>query len=228
MVAQPRLSVNRLAEYIMSKGARQRSILKDRKYPDDEFNKGMYHRESSDAISQYIADGAVDPTPLFNKLKSLKQMTTSKVGTARRINSNIDALERFSEMLDKIDLLGATPVLGHNNPPHLKIHNVDVSVRPEIVLRGTAGKGRKCVGAIKLHFSKTWPMNEESAGYVSAIVQEFCGAHLLCGDEIINPTYCQVIDVGSGEVFAGVKATTKRMKDVTAECQNIAALWPSI
>jgi hypothetical protein len=39
---------------------------------------------------------------------------------------------------------------------------------------------------------------------------------------------CCVIDVGSQTVYPGVKATTARMKDVEAICQNIAALWPTI
>ena len=71
-------------------------------------------------------------------------------------------------------------------------------------------------------------MTDESAGYVSAVVQEFCKSCLLKDDEVLSPEYCKVIDVGCAKVFPGVKATTSRMKDVEAECQNIAGLWPTI
>jgi len=131
-------------------------------------------------------------------------------------------------MLDDIDLMGASPSLGSNNAPRLPFHNVQVSVRPEILLKGDGPKGKKCVGAIKFHFSKTRPLGEEAAGYVSAIVQEYCKLHLVDDEEVVHPGYCQVIDVASGNVYPGVKSTTKRMKDVAAECQNIAGLWPSI
>lgn len=228
MLNTPSISVNKLAEYIVSRGARQRQILKDRKYPDDDFNIGMYHREAAEAVSQYLAGGAIDPAPITAKLSVLAQAAPDKIGTARRVNANIDALERFLEMLDDIDLLGATPTLGSNNSPKLPFHNVQISVRPEIILRGVGPKNQKCVGAVKFHFSKTRPMDEEVAGYVSALVQEYSKLHLLDDDEIVHPSYCQVIDVASGKIFAGVKATAKRMKDVAAECQNIAALWPSI
>ncbi|WP_083579079.1 hypothetical protein [Tardibacter chloracetimidivorans] len=227
-LSQAEITVNKLAEYMVARSARQRTLLKERKYPNPDFNIGMYHREASEAVSLYIANGAIDSAPLQQKLQILEQMPADKVGTGRRINANIDAIERVSEMLDDIDLQGADPRLGEHAPPKLTYHNVTVSVRPEIILRGTAPKGAKLIGAIKLHFSSTHPHDEESAGYVSAVVQEYCKTHLAEPDEIVNPDYCMVICAGSGQVFPGVKATARRMKDVAAACQNIAGLWPAL
>lgn len=228
MVNNPSISVNKLAEYIVSKAARQRSILTERKYPNPDFNAGIYHREAAEAVQIYIANGAIDQQPLINAQSLLEQITTDKVGTARRISGNIDAIERFMGMLDDIDLMGAEAEMGANSPNKLTFHNVEISVRPEIVLRGDGPKGKKLIGAWKLHFSKTKPLTEDAASYVSAIVQEYCKLHLADGDEVVNPAYCKVIDVASGIVFSGVKSTTARLKDVAAECQNISALWPSI
>jgi hypothetical protein len=228
MVNPASISVNKLGEYIISRGARQRKILHDRKYPDPDFNIGMYHREATEAISTYLADGAIDATPLDRQIAILSQITTEKVGTARRINSNIDALERFSNMLDDVDLFGAGPMLGPHNPPKLTFFNVDISVRPEIILRAEGPKGKRYVGALKLHFSKTHPHTEESAGYVSAVLQEFCRVHIATDEEAVHPNYCMVIDVASGNVYPGVKATAQRLKDIEAECQNIAGLWRTI
>jgi len=226
-VNQPELSVNKLAEYIISKGARQRKLLRDRKYPDPDFQMGMYHREASEAVRKYIADGCIDAVPVENSIAVLKQQTPEKLGTIRRLSANVDAMERFLDMLDDISITG-TPELGAHTAEKITIHGVKISVRPEIVVRGVGPKGRKLVGAIKLHFTKSFPMTDESAGYVSAMVQEFCRVHLLGPDETLYSEYCQVIDIGCGKVFPGVKSTTARMKDVAAECQNIAALWPTI
>ncbi|MGX5803375.1 hypothetical protein ACWGS9_19265 [Bradyrhizobium sp. Arg314] len=189
---------------------------------------GMYHKEASEAVAAYLAAGAVDPSPLDTTLHSLAQLTSDKIGAARRINANIDALERFNTMLDDIDLMGAEPELGAHAPAKLTFHNVEISVRPEIVLRATV-KGKKYIGALKLHFSKSHPHTEESAGFVSAAVNEYCRLHVAgYGVAVVNPSFCQVIDVASGNVFAGVKATKQRLNDIAAECQNIAALWPTI
>ena len=198
MTAHPSISVNKLAEYINSKGARQRKILTDRKHPDPEFSIGMYHREAAETVASYISGGCVDTAAINQQLAILSQMKPDKIGTARRINGNIDALERFSEMLDMINLAGADPSLGSNSPAKLTVHNVRISVRPEIILTGIGPKGKACVGALKFHFSRTHPHDDDSAGYVSAIVQEWCRLHLAQGDEIVHPAYCQVIDVASG------------------------------
>ncbi|HEX3430963.1 MAG TPA: hypothetical protein VHT03_08755 [Rhizomicrobium sp.] len=228
MVSKPNISVNKLAEYIASKAARQRAILAQRKYPDPDFNVGMYHKEAAEAVAKYLADGADDPTPILNQAKGLEQLTPTKVGTARRINANLDALDRFAGMLDKITLCGATPEHGTHNPPKLVYHGVNISVRPEIILRGKGPKGKSYVGALKCHFSSSHPHGAETAGYVSAAVQEYCRQFIATDGEVVNAEYCQVLDIASGTVFPGVKATLQRLKDIEAECMNIAALWASI
>jgi len=131
-------------------------------------------------------------------------------------------------MLDDIDLSDCEPSLGANIGGKLRYHNVEISVRPEILTRHRDKKGRHFIGAIKLHFSTTHPFNEDMAGYVSAVVQEFVKTEHCLDGQIIGPPISFVIDTGSKKVFPGVKSTAKRLKDVAAECQNIAALWPTI
>lgn len=221
----PRISVNKLAEYVVSKGGRQRQILRDQKYPQD--FKGMYYKEATEAISSCIASNLEDMSGIERALRLLEQATPEKVGTQRRINANIDAIETFLTMQDEIDLMGATASLGSNAPPKLKIMNVDVSVRPDVVLRGTGKSGKKLVGAIKLHFPRTFPLHGDASGYVSAVTQEYCKAYLVNDEEVFAP-YCFVIDIGSKTVCPGAKAITNRLKDIQAECKNIVGLWPTI
>lgn len=221
----PSISVNKLAEYIVSRGNRQREILRDRKFPTD--FKGMYYRESSDAIALCLASNLEDLSSLTRARRTLEQKTPEKVGTQRRLNSNIDAIEAFDSLLDSINFHDGVPELAPHQANKIVRHGVEISVRPEIILRGAGKSGNQLIGAIKIHFSKTRPLDIESAGYVSAVVQEYCRNHLAQDEEVYAP-YCSVIDIGSLSVYPGVKSTVKRMKDVEAECRNIAALWVSI
>jgi len=207
---------------------RRKTCKSQRKNPDPDFNPGIFHREAVEAIQKYIADGAVDPTMVENQLAVLNQLTPEKIGTIRRIGSNITRLEQFLEMLDDIDLKGGIPELGGHRPPKLVVRNVKVSVRPEIIVRGVGPKKQKLVGGIKLQMSGSRKFGDDAAGYVSAVIQEFCKQFLVLDDEVVYAPYCQVIDVGNGLVHAGVKSTVQRMKDIEAECQNIYDLWPSI
>lgn len=206
------------------KASRQRAILRDQKFPTD--FKGMYHKEASEAIASCVVSNFENVSVLDRAISVLGQMNPGKIGTQRRINANVNAIERFKTMLDNLDLHAANPTLGENSPRKLMIQNVDISVRPEILLTGQGKNGAKLVGAMKLHFSTTNPLDEGEGGYISAVLQEWSKAYLHDG-ETFGP-YCYVIDVGSSKAHKGTKATTARLKDVEDTCRNIAALWPSI
>src|SRR5262249_18445549 len=92
----PRISVNKLAEYMVSKAARQRQILSDQKFPTD--YKGMYYREASDAVATCLASDLQNVSVLARTRRALEQLTPEKIGTQRRLTSNIDAIEVFESM----------------------------------------------------------------------------------------------------------------------------------
>lgn len=221
----PRISANKLAEYIVSKGARQRNILRDQKYPSI---AGMYYNEAATAISVCLASNLQDLSSIERAIRVLEQKNPGTAGALRRIGSNIDALESFEAMLDDIDLKGAAAELGEHQPDKLVMHGVDISVRPDVILRGTGKSGKKMVGGVKLHFSRTLPLTTTSAGYVSAILQRYSQDKLLQSSEVVGPAYCFVIDVGSRTIYPTVRSTMQRLKDVESDCRNIAAIWPTI
>lgn len=226
-VAQPRISVNKLAEFMVSKAARQRKLLRDRKYPDPEFQMGMYHREAAEAVARYLVSDQLSTAPIDRQISLIKQQSPQAIGTQRRLNSNIEAMERFLEMLDDFDFGDAEAEHGEHAPSKLTYHGVEISVRPEIVLRGTV-KGKPVIGAVKLHFAKGFEMTDETAGYVSAAVQEYCARHLCPNGEPVHAPYCQVFDIGSGKVFPGVKSTKARLRDIEDTCRNIADIWANL
>lgn len=227
MINEARISVNKLAEYMVSKAARQRRLLHDRKYPDPEFQMGMFHKEAAEAVARYLVSGGISTDPINNQIHIIKQLAPDKIGTQRRLNSNIEALERFLDMLDDLNIPDVDVQHGEHAAEKLTFHGVKISVRPEIILRGER-KGKKLIGAVKLHFTKGFAMNEDSAGYVSAAVQEYCARHLAADDEVVYADYCKVIDVGGGNVFPGVKSTKSRLKDIEDTCRNIKDIWPNI
>lgn len=220
----PRISLNKLSEFMTATIPRQRRIIRDQKFPSD--FKGMYYREAQEAVASCIASELADVAVVERQIDILNQQAPETVGTQRRIASNVDALEAFLEMLDDINLQGATPSLGANTAPKVRIRNVEISVRPEIILRSENRNG-PIIGAIKIHFPKTNQLNEQSAGYVSAVLQEWTQTHM-ADDGVSFGPLCSVVDVGSQQFFEGVRSTRQRMRDIQDACETIAALWPTI
>jgi hypothetical protein len=203
---------------------RQRRIIRDQKFPPD--YQVMYYREAQEAVASCLASDLTNTQVVEQQIDILNQQSPENVGAQRRLASNVDALETFLEMLDDIELHGASASLAPNDAPKIQVRNVEVSVRPEIVLRSESRNG-PIVGALKIHFPKTHPLNDQSAGYVSAVLQEWTQTYLP-DDGQMNGPLCSVVDVGSQTFYDGVRATRQRMRDIQDACATIAALWPTI
>ena len=220
----PRISLNKLCEFMTASIPRQRRIIRDQKFPSDFMR--VYYREAQEAVAACIASELDDTAIVERQIDVLNQQAPDTVGTQRRLASNVDALECFLAMLDEINLGGATPSLGANDAPKLQIRNVAVSVRPEIILRSENRNG-PIVGAMKIHFPKTHQLNEQSAGYVSAMLQEWAQVHMQDEGEV-SGVLCGVVDVGGQSFYEGVRATRQRLRDLEDACETIAAIWPTI
>lgn len=222
---KPRISVNKLAEFSRAKAGRQRQILSDQKYPTD--FKGMYYKEASEAIALALASNLEDLTYVDRQISILEQMVPEKIGTQRRITSNIDALEAFRVMVDDIDFKGAAPSLGAHDAPKITIQGVRISVRPDIILRSTGKSGARLAGGIKLHFPRTYSLDEDASGLISAVLQRWIEDHI-SSEGRPDGANCYAIDIGCRRVFRGVRSTVARMKEVDDLCRNIAGLWSTI
>lgn len=220
---EPRISVNKLGEYLSGVGpGRRHRILHDAKFPPD-YIRPMY-RTAGEVVSTFIAGGMADIGALERAIEALGRETPNTVWDQRRINSNIDALESVGNMIDAIDLRGAVAELAPQRAEHLVRNGVSISVRPELILRGTR-RGQPVVGAVKLHFPKQNPLGQDGSGYVSAVL----GAHLQATrDDQVDPALCVVLDVSSGQFFGGPASTRQRLRQVDEGCIEIAGRWPSI
>jgi hypothetical protein len=221
---EPRISVNKLAQYVTSKAARQNQILRNSKFPPDYIT--TYYREAGEAIARFLAGDMKENSILDNASSILSQKVATNVYESRRLTGNIDAIETFLGLLDDIEFGAATAKLGAQSAPHLVMHGVEISVRPEVTLHSKS-KTTELVGGIKLHFPKTEPLTEEQADYITAMMHSFCQSHLWKQGAPYGG-HCMVIDLGSGRVYPGVKSVKQRLKDVENACGQIATLWPGI
>ncbi|WP_452030408.1 hypothetical protein [Azospirillum palustre] len=219
------MSINKLSEYIAAKAARQARIIRDQKYPPDYITS--YYRDAQEAISQYIAVGMEDIGILEKRISVIDQKVPANTYEQRKNLGNIEAIEKFINIADNLDFFGATPHLGPQVTQSLKIRNVDISVRPEILLTGKNTKGKPTVGGIKLHFPSSSALSVDCASYVSAGLQEYF-RWFHSDDGSVDHRINFVIDIGGGVIHEGAKSVKQRMKDIEAACEQIATLWPNI
>ncbi len=220
--AEPRISVNKLGEYLVAAPVRRRRIVTDQKRPSD-FVVARY-REATEAMTAFLESGAMDDAIIERAIDELASKPVSSDFQEQDRDLSIEALSSFLDMADNIVLEGLQCRRGENEPPRLSVAGVSVSVRPEIVLIGTNRSGATSVGLLKLYLVKTYPLTDEAGGYVGTVLHQYASDHLgsLGG---VDHRLCQTFDVFAQRVHTAPRSYRRRRNDIEAACQEIARAW---
>ncbi len=222
----PRISLNKLGEYITASPARRRRIIHDQKFPQV-FITARY-TDAQEVIAEYIAGGmrAADLIPkAMDRLLSLPPRTEWE---SQNNNLCAEALDHFLEVAEQLDIGDADcSTTDPEQPASVAIANVEISVRPEVVLTVTTGKRKGTIGAIKLAFSKTFKLSEEAGEHIASLLFHYMDKTKPRGLSVSREK-CILVDVFGEQITLAPKSYKRRMKDVVAACQEIDALWPKI
>lgn len=217
----PRISVNKLAEYMRATPARRRGIIRDQKQPR-EIVVARY-QDVYAAIADCLLN-ANDLAPVHERLETLYMATPKTTWEAQDKQLSADALESFLTFVDEIDLSGFDVAKAPENLPLMTISGVGVSVKPAVLLRipGTS----QVVGAVHVYVSKLFAFEQEAAAYAGTILHQYLDAVLSQGRA--DSARCFVIDVFKQEVYCSPRSYKKRRRDIEAACEEIAQRWSAV
>lgn len=221
----PRISVNKLGEYLVATASRRRAIIKGQKHPSD-FIVARYH-EAAAVIKEFILNGGTDLSFLDAAVLRLNSMKASSAWTAQDKKLSIEAIEAFKLVWPKLDLTMFQFEEGPNSPSPIVLEGVEVSVRPEILLVGKRRDGSSSSGALKIYLAKSFPFEGEAGNYVATAVHLYMTDVLRPGN-FPEPSACIVLDVFGGNLFVAPKAFKRRRDDISAACQEISRGWVAV
>ncbi|MEA9752434.1 hypothetical protein VDG03_15705 [Xanthomonas campestris pv. raphani] len=219
-MAGPKISLNKLGEYLTATPSRRKRIILDQQDP-----KAFIVARYSDAraeIVQFLASGMDDDSSL---IESAKRLRSDRSGTDFACQDRIasaEAIENFLEASDKIQLEDLVVVPVENSSSEaMQISGVSVSIRPDAYLKDPVTGDIK--GAIKLHFPKTTPLSEQAAEYVGAATKVFLQQEKR--SPVVDHRKCYVVDVSTQAVYSAPKSHIRKMNDIAAACEEIDARW---
>lgn len=221
-----RISANKLAELLVtSNPVRRRRIVFDQKHPSGP--PVMLYRHAQTPIAQYFRGGRD-----ANVLKAAAEgLRADKEGTDWAIDdrwNTADALELFADIADGLPSgLGEAYTRGETNPAKLSISGVEVSVKPDFLIQFDK-RGVRHTGALKLHFIKNpdSALTKTGSEYVATLLHKWLEEHGPAGTP--SHTHCISIDVFRGTTFSAPKSNTRRLQEISAVCEEIAARWPQL
>jgi hypothetical protein len=221
----PRISVNKLGEYMTATPSRRRRIIEDQKRPRDYIVPR--YTEAQDVIVAYLTAGTHVNGSLLEAIERLGNSPAASEWDEQRRNLCAEAIQSFLDLVDDLDLDGLDLRAGNNGQSRLLIAGVEVSIRPELTIIRAGASRNPASGAFKLYFSKTNPLGEESGAYVGTMVHHFVDEYPM-GCEPADHRLCRVIDVFARRVYAAPRSFIRRRSEIQAACMEIARAWPDL
>lgn len=217
-----RISVSKLAEYMVAHPGRRRSILKDQKDPKA-FKVAWYTQVTPVLVDYFVKR---DPVVVEKAIDSWHRAKPTTDFHEAQLGLWIDTAEAFLRGSDDLDIDGLSFEPADREAPHLELAGVSISVRPELLVRDQDG-GQ---GAWKLYFGKSHPLTESegretgSGSYAAAIAHHWADQNLRHPKQALSA----VLDVIPGQLFRAPRATKRMFDRLEAACAEIAAVWPRI
>lgn len=221
----PRISVNKLGEYIVATPSRQRAILYQLKHPDENRFSSTSYKDAREVIKSYLLND-FEPRYIMDRIDLLKAQTPDNDYQKVMIKSEKEALRLVlkSEAIDRDMKYYA--YTGDN--PKMNIENVDVSIYPDLLIKKESKK-KSYFGAMKIHLSKNAELEGKGAQYISALLYQFVSDYISVPDGFtIKDKCCISFDVFRDCTIPCPPSTVKRLEDIKAACKNISAIWSTI
>lgn len=219
----PRISLTKLGEYMTAGAARRRSIVRDQKRPRAVIV--ARYNTARRAIVDHLAAGGVDNNALIDTIEDLEARSGANPSKwhAQDQLLSVEALDAFLEVNLPLDRWAVRRCPG--DPPKLQIGGVQISVRPDLLIRGHDRDGAPWFGAVKVHISKGFPLCEAAAQYTATMLHLWVEQHLATADEPANHAACLVLDVFAQAVWTAPRSNQRRRADVAVACEEIALRW---
>ena len=220
-----KISANKLAEMLVTTSpTRRRRIVFDQKHPAP--NIVARYRQAVEPVANYLTGGR-DLDVLTNACRALRADGSGTAWSIEDRTNTADALERVADLAEHLPD-DAIYEKGPHDAAKLLVAGVAVSVRPDFIL-SIERRGRRYVGAVKLHYIKNPDSALTRAGseYVAVLMHEWLREFGPEGSVPLN-THCISADVFRRSTVHAPKSIARRWDDITAACEEVAIRWPTL
>lgn len=223
MIETPKISVNKLAEYIEATPTRRRRIVIDQKEPSP-FIVARYKRAREIAVEYFC--NQLDPEIIVRGIEELELESPTTDFQKNDLDNSILFLENLLDIeLPDFEELELSPYEGNN--PKLNLKGLEISVYPDVIIRGKVS-GSKIVGAIKIQTSLTNPLTTEGAKSVATLIHSFVQEHIVVKGEKAHLKNCLSIDVFARNVEYAPNSYKRRYTNLEHACSEILLWWDKL
>lgn len=220
--ADPRFSMNKLAQYVVTQSPRRRRALIMQQIRPLPFITTRYE-PARRLLVRHFSDPSRPPKQLSRMAAGLRDRAAplpDDDDSGSSLIASARAVEAFAKIADRVKVNNVIAVAGPRRQADMTFSGVRVVVCPDVSFleRGTERR----VGALKFHFSVTNRLDIEALRYGAAILHAF----LENQGERPKRAACVAVDVMAAQHELAPRAMKDRIKNLEAACQEIAERWP--
>lgn len=219
----PRISVNKLGEYMVATATRRRSIVREQKRPSKAITARYGQAEAP--LLQFLPRG--DSGALMAAAQRLRTAPASTDWQRSDNTSTADALDAIARMSAELLADGLQFKPAPARPAKLTIGGLQVSVQPDALIVRTV-RGVPSFGALKFHFIRDdeRALTPGAQEYVAALLHQWCATNALRGFTPA-PALSRSVDVFRARIVPGKTRQQRALANVAAACEEIVARWPT-
>lgn len=218
-----KITLEKLGEYLAATPRGRKRVVDNLGKKETTINADF--NEAKNAISRFIAYGDGNEEVIYSEITRIEKKIPISDLQKEQLDLSVDSLEAFLDIADELvikdyDFLREDPSI----PTSLLIAGVTIDISPEIILRKMDLESGSKVGAVKIYFSKNYPLSEDAGKYMATLLYQYLGSHFR---DIGNADYnnCYVLDVFNQKVYRTPRFNKRYKSDVHAACEEIARAW---
>ncbi|MCE5329629.1 hypothetical protein LLG07_04790 [bacterium] len=218
---KPKISINKLAEYMDANATRRKQIVESFKQ-DIEFKRN-YYQVVKTVIPKFFKS-YYDVKIIDKALKQVNKKLNSNHLSEWQISdfkNSILALESLKNSerpdLDKYNFIEL------DNIDQIELSGVIVSIKPDVFLEN---KKTKKIGAIKVNVTKTENnrLNNKTLTYAATLIK-FSLINQGFDENLIDDKACISMDIFNGIYASSPRAYQRRIDALTDACEEFALRW---
>jgi hypothetical protein len=217
------ISVNQFGDFTKGSEATKRRIIRQQKNPPTVM-VARYALAKSRIKKAIERRGDINPI-----LEGIEQLKKRKPETDWQINDrkvSLEAMERFviMKLPNILKEMDEFEVLKKFEFKSFVFSGVNILVSPDIIVRGSIG-GKKYIGAVKLHVSKSGAFDVEQSKYVATCIYNYLKSMVKDEDLIVLPQLCFSLDVFADTIISAPKNIDYVNVRIAEYCKEIIKLW---
>lgn len=223
--AVPKVSVNRLADYMAASEQVKRSMLTSFKYPA--IARVVQHNDARSIIANHLCSPNRTEADLRADLDDLEGRLCDSQFESDTLDHNCDYLRRFLATMGRMGL-PAADYAPTDRLPADELNGTKVTFWPQAVVSRVTRRNTRRVGTLMLRYAKNRSLSAEVGLWESAFMFGYLTSRPL--DEVSRPdkALCLTVDCYEGVAHQAPGDAVYRYKEMHAACGGIAERWAAV